>query len=244
MVDDAIVVLENVFRHMEMGKKPFQAAIDGAREIVFTVVSMTTSLAIVFVPIMFMAGIYGRVLHEFAVTITIAILVSGFVALTVTPMLASRLLRPTSKIAESDIIFSTMIKIYKSTINIAVHHRIGTLVLAGAILGSAIYFFILLPKGFVPPVDMNYLIGFCIADQGISPDGMERKLQELAPRLEQNKEIRSVLTVSGYPQRNQGFSIAFLHERPPRKLTAQQAMNELCQWNASGCLHLILCRLS
>lgn len=227
VVDDAIVVLENVVRHLEMGKKPFQAAVDGARQIVFTIVSMTSSLAIVFVPIMFMAGIYGRVLNEFAVTITVAIIISGVVALIVSPMLSSRLLRPHSRLAESDPIFGTMLKFYSWSLNLAVHHRIVTLLISAGILGASILLFMAMPKGFVPPVDMNYLIGFCVSEQGVSPEAMENKLQELSPKIQANPNVRSVLNVAGYPQRNQGFTIAFLHDRPPRKAAAQQVMAEL-----------------
>ncbi|HMK37370.1 MAG TPA: efflux RND transporter permease subunit [Desulfomonilaceae bacterium] len=227
VVDDAIVVLENVVRHLEMGKKPFQAAVDGAKQIVFTIVSMTSSLAIVFVPIMFMAGIYGRVLNEFAVTITVAILISGVVALMVSPMLSSRLLRPQSRLAESDPIFGAMLKFYQWSLGLAVHHRSITLGLAGVILAASIYLFLLIPKGFVPAVDMNYLIGFCVAGQDISPGSMERNLQELGPMVRSNPSVRSVLNVSGYPQRNQGFTIAFLNDRPPRKIPAQRVMAEL-----------------
>ena len=227
VVDDAIVVLENVVRHLEMGKKPFQAAVDGAKQIVFTIISMTSSLAIVFVPIMLMSGIYGRVLNEFAVTITVAIIVSGVVALMVTPMLCSRLLRPQSRLAESDPVFGAMLKFYRWSLTLAVHHRIATLMLSVAILTATIYLFIALPKGFIPPMDMNYLIGFCISEQGISPDAMEGKLKELGPRVQANSHVKSVLNVSGHPQRNQGFAIAFLEERPPRKVSAQQVMAEL-----------------
>ncbi|MDA8406814.1 MAG: efflux RND transporter permease subunit [Deltaproteobacteria bacterium] len=210
VVDDAIVVLENVVRHLEMGKRPFQAAVDGVKQIVFTIVSMTSSLAIVFVPIMFMSGIYGRVLHEFAVTITVAIVISGVVALVVTPMLSSRLLRPQSRLAESDPVFGAMLRFYKRTLFLAVHHRLVTMLISVFILGASVYFFIALPKGFVPAVDMNYLIGFCVGEQGISPEAMQEKLQELQPMVRANPNVRSVLNVSGYPQRNQGFTIAFL----------------------------------
>lgn len=227
VVDDAIVVLENVVRHLEMGKKPFQAAVDGVKQIVFTIVSMTSSLAIVFVPIMFMAGIYGRVLNEFAVTITVAIIVSGVVALMVTPMLCSRMLRPQSRLAESDPIFGTMLKFYRWSLTLAVHHRIVTMLLSVFILAASLYLFIALPKGFVPPVDMNYLIGFCISEQGVSPDAMQEKLKELQPMVRANPNVRSVLNVAGYPQRNQGFTIAFLNDRPPRKVPAQKVMSEL-----------------
>ncbi|MHB8202526.1 MAG: efflux RND transporter permease subunit [Desulfomonilaceae bacterium] len=227
VVDDAIVVLENVVRHLEMGKRPFQAAVDGVKQIVFTIVSMTSSLAIVFVPIMFMSGIYGRVLHEFAVTITVAIVISGVVALVVTPMLSSRLLRPQSRLAESDPVFGAMLRFYKRTLVLAVHHRLVTMLISVFILGASVYFFIALPKGFVPAVDMNYLIGFCVGEQGISPEAMQGKLQELQPMIRANPNVRSVLNVAGYPQRNQGFTIAFLTDRPPRRVTAQKVMAEL-----------------
>ncbi len=227
VVDDAIVVLENVVRHLEMGKKPFQAAVDGAKQIVFTVVSMTSSLAIVFVPIMFMAGIYGRVLNEFAVTITVTIIVSGLVALMVSPMLSSRLLRPQSRLAESDPIFGVMLKYYRQSLNFVVRHRGITMLASAVMLIGTIYLFVVIPKGFVPPVDMNYLIGFCISGQGISPEAMQEKLKELQPRVRANPNVRSVLNVAGYPQRNQGFTIAFLHDRPPRKEPAQKIMADL-----------------
>ncbi len=227
VVDDAIVVLENVVRHLEMGKKPFQAAVDGTRQIVFTIISMTSSLAIVFVPIMFMAGIYGRVLNEFAVTITCAIIVSGVVALMVTPMLSSRLLRPQSRLAASDPVFGTMLRFYRWSLSLAVHHRIVTILISVAVLAASVFLFVRLPKGFVPPVDMNYLIGFCISEQGVSPDAMEGKLNELGPRVRDNSNVKSVLNVAGHPQRNQGFTIAFLKERPPRKVSAERVMAEL-----------------
>lgn len=227
VVDDAIVVLENVVRHLEMGKKPFQAAVDGARQIVFTVISMTSSLAIVFVPIMFMAGIYGRVLNEFAVTITVAILVSGVVALVVSPMLSSRLLRPQTRLAESDPVFGTMLRIYAWSLRVVVRHRVATLAISAALLAAGIHLFISMPKGFVPPVDMNYLIGFCVAEQAISPEGMRENLRNLEPLVRSNPNVRSILNVSGYPQRNQGFTIAFLNDRPPRKATALDVMDQL-----------------
>jgi len=227
VVDDAIVVLENVVRHLEMGKKPFQAAIDGAKEIVFTIVSMTSSLAVVFLPIMFMAGIYGRVLFEFAVTITLAILISGAVALTMTPMLTSRLLKPQSRIAESDPIFSAMLTWYRWSLTWAVRHRLATLSLAAALLGACLFLFVALPKGFVPPVDMNYLIGFCISGEQISPEAMQAKLREMEPMVAANPNVASVLNVSGFPQRNQAFTIAFLKNRPPRPESASQVMGQL-----------------
>jgi len=142
-------------------------------------------------------------------------------------MLSSRLLRPHSRLAESDPIFNTMLKYYDRSLRAVVHHRHITLAASGVILAVTLYLFAAIPKGFVPPVDMNYLIGFCVAGQGISPEAMERNLQELAPRVESNPNVKSVLNVSGYPQRNQGFTIAFLKDRPPRKTPGQQVMAEL-----------------
>jgi len=167
------------------------------------------------------------VLNEFAVTITVAIIISGVVALMASPMLSSRLLRPQSRLAETDPIFGAMLKFYKRTLAMAVHHRVVTLILSVLILLASIYLFVALPKGFVPPEDMNYLIGFCVAGQGISPEAMEQKLLELEPRVKSNPNVRSVLNVAGHPQRNQGFTIAFLHDRPPRKVQAQQIMADL-----------------
>ncbi|MFH0822718.1 MAG: efflux RND transporter permease subunit, partial [Pseudomonadota bacterium] len=227
VVDDAIVVLENVVRHLEMGKKPFQAAIDGARQIVFTVISMTSSLAVVFLPIMFMSGVYGRVLNEFAVTIVVAIVISGVVALMASPMLSSRLLRPATRLAEKDAIFSPMKRFYSRTLGFALRHRLTTLAFSFLLFAGSLYLFVTMPKGFVPPMDMNYLIGFCVSGQGISPEAMERNLRELEPRVHANKNVRSVLNISGYPLRNQGFTIAFLHDRPPRPETAAKVMADL-----------------
>ncbi len=107
------------------------------------------------------------------------------------------------------------------------HYRALTLASSLVVLAAAIILFMKLPKGFVPPEDMNYLIGFCISEQGISPDGMERKLLELQPLIRANPDVRSVLNVAGWPQRNQGFTIAFLNDRPPRKKDAEEIMTEL-----------------
>ncbi len=227
VVDDAIVVLENIVRHLEMGKKPFQAAVDGAGQIVFTIISMTSSLAVVFVPIMFMAGIYGRVLNEFAVTITVAIVLSGISALMASPMLSSRLLSPRTKLAETDPIFGAMLKFYAWTLRSAIRHRAVMLVVAALVLGGTLYIFAVIPKGFVPPEDMNYMIGFNIAGQGISPEAMKANLRQLEPMLKSDPDIRSVLNVAGFPQRNQGFTIAFLKDRPPRAAPATAVMARL-----------------
>jgi HAE1 family hydrophobic/amphiphilic exporter-1 len=227
VVDDAIVVLENIVRHMQMGKKPFQAALDGSKQILFTILSMTSSLAIVFVPIMFMAGIYGRILNEFAVTITIAILVSGVVAVCISPMVSSRFLRPTgSETADSGFLRS-ILNAYRWSLTLAVRHRFITLLFAAAMLAGTIHLFILMPKGFVPNVDMNYLYGISISEQSVSPESMEERIQEVSAIIEKEPGVKSVLCVSGIPQRNQGLMIPILKSRPPRTVSAQSMVHEL-----------------
>src|SRR5436309_6502174 len=129
VVDDAIVMLENIVRHMEMGKPPMRAAFDGAREVGFTIMSMTLSLTAVFIPILFLGGILGRLFHEFSVTIAVAILVSGFVSLTLTPMLASRFLRPPGEEAHGRLYNATerawgaVLRLYERTLHMAMRHR-------------------------------------------------------------------------------------------------------------------------
>ncbi|MBM3298458.1 MAG: efflux RND transporter permease subunit [Deltaproteobacteria bacterium] len=227
VVDDAIVVLENIVRHMQMGKKPFQAAVDGSKEIVFTIFSMTSSLAVVFVPIIFMAGIYGRVLREFAVTITIAIIVSGVVAVCMTPMLCSRLLRPTTKIAETGLIYDLMLRFYRWSLAQVLRHRHITLLAAAAILVVSGYMFWVLPKGFIPPADMNYIFGMSISEQGVSPLAMDKRMRELDERIRMNQEVESVVLVSGHPQRNQGITVPILRDKPPRTKNPEQLIQEL-----------------
>ena len=130
VVDDAIVMLENIVRHMEMGEKPLQAAFNGSREIGFTILSMTLSLVAVFIPVLFMGGIIGRLLHEFAVTIGVAILVSGFVSLSLTPMLCSRFLRPPGEkkhsrlYATSERFFDGMLRAYRWSLRLVLKHRL------------------------------------------------------------------------------------------------------------------------
>ena len=174
VVDDAIVMLENVVRHMEMGKDAFSAALDGASEIGFTIVSMTLSLAAVFIPVLFMGGILGRLLHEFAVTIGASILVSGFVSLTLTPMLCSRFLKPPRSerhghlYAITERYFDAMLDVYQRSLSWVMRHRRATMVFSGAILLASFYFFYAIPKGFLPSQDHDEVIIFTQAAQGIS----------------------------------------------------------------------------
>jgi HAE1 family hydrophobic/amphiphilic exporter-1 len=180
VVDDAIVMLENIVRHMEMGEPPMQAAFTGAREIGFTIISMTLSLAAVFIPVLFMGGILGRLLHEFAVTIGAAILVSGVVSLSLTPMLCSRFLRA-SKEAEAhhgrlwslfERFFDGMLRVYDRTLQFTLRHRVATMALSAAVAVATVYMFFVIPKGFLPDEDQGQIFIFTEGPQGISFDSM------------------------------------------------------------------------
>jgi HAE1 family hydrophobic/amphiphilic exporter-1 len=216
VVDDAIVMIENVVRHLEMGKKPMQAAIDGAGEIGFTIISMTLSLAIVFVPIMFMAGIIGRVLHELAMTITVAVLVSGVVSLSLTPMLASRLLREKSRIAESDPLFDTLIRLYRTSLRFCLDHRFGTMMFSVGLLAFTAWLFIIIPKGFLPADDEGVFMGFVQARQGISYDSMLEHQKQLMPIMSAHPAIKDQIQIVGVPLANQGMNIAVLKDASER----------------------------
>jgi len=178
VVDDAIVMLENIVRHLEMGETRMQAALRGSREIGFTIVSMTLSLAAVFIPVLLMSGILGRLLHEFAVTIGVAILVSGFVSLSLTPMMCSRFLHPGSEEKHgalfqfSERIFDGMLKLYDRTLQSVMRHKFATMVVSTAILVATVYLFQSIPKGFLPSEDQGQFFASTEAAQGISYEDM------------------------------------------------------------------------
>jgi len=174
VVDDAIVMLENIVRHMEMGKSPLRAAIDGSGEIGFTILSMTLSLAAVFIPLLFMGGIIGRLLHEFAVTIGVAILVSGFVSLTLTPMLCSRFLKHTERQKHgrlynaSEKVFDSWLKGYDWSLQRVLRHRFVTLLISFAVIGLTYYLFRISKTGFIPDEDQGLVFAFTEVQQGIA----------------------------------------------------------------------------
>ena len=186
VVDDAIVMLENIVRHMEMGKPPYQAAVEGAKEIGFTIVSMTISLAAVFIPVLFMGGIVGRLLHEFAVTIGVSILVSGFVSLTLTPMLCSRFLKAGAHkehgylYKKSEAVFDGMLHGYQWSLKKVMEHPFATLMLSFVVVGLTAALFMAIPKGFLPSEDQGNLFAFTEGIQGISYEDMVRHQQEAA----------------------------------------------------------------
>jgi HAE1 family hydrophobic/amphiphilic exporter-1 len=211
VVDDAIVMLENIVRHLEMGKPRMQAAIDGASEVGFTILSMTLSLSAVFIPILFMGGIIGKLFHEFAVTIGVSILVSGFVSLTLTPMLSSRFLRSDhgqkhGKVYEaSERIYNRVLGGYERTLNWVMAHRPHTLVFSAVILVATVILFYYIPKGLFPSDDTGQLLVTTEAAQGVSYDGLIQHQQEVAAIVMKDPAVRAVTSSVGTtPAANQG----------------------------------------
>jgi len=203
VVDDAIVVLENIVRHIEAGETPMQAALTGAREIAFTIVSMTVSLVAVFLPVLFMGGILGRLLNEFAVVIAVAILVSGFVSLSLTPMLCSRFLKPHSAkppgrfYRATERVFTGMRGLYERTLRGAMRHRFTVLLVAFGSVAATAYLFVTMPKGFIPNDDTGQIFIMTEAAQGVSFEKIGELQQQAAAMLEGHPHIQSYMSSIG-----------------------------------------------
>jgi len=235
VVDDAIVVLENIVRHMEMGKTKLQAALEGSREIAFTVLSMTISLAAVFIPVLFMGGILGRLFHEFAVTIGVAILISGFVSLSLTPMLCSRFLRAHSEESHnalfnaSEKVFDGLLHAYEWTLRGVIRHRALTMLVAAGTLAATVYLFGFVPKGFIPNQDTGQVFTFTEAGQDVSFDAMVREQKQLAAFFGNNPNIESYYSMVGANNgaANSGRLFATLKPRRERPLSADQTIDQL-----------------
>jgi HAE1 family hydrophobic/amphiphilic exporter-1 len=236
VVDDAIVVLENIVRHLEMGQNRMLAAIEGAREIGFTVLSMTLSLAAVFIPVLFMSGIMGRLFHEFAVTIMVAIAISGFVSISLTPMLCSRFLRPPSDrhnavYRASEKVLNGMLSAYGWALRGVMRHRLVTMTVAAGTLAATIYLAGLVPKGFIPSQDIRQLSGNTEARQDISFDSMYRLQQQTASTVAGDPNIEAFISFMGTGNQqasvNQGRFFIRLKHRSERKLSPEQIIQEL-----------------
>jgi HAE1 family hydrophobic/amphiphilic exporter-1 len=195
VVDDAIVMLENIVRHMEMGKAAMEAAYDASKEIAFTILSMTISLAAVFIPVLFMGGIVGRLLHEFSVTIGAAILVSGFVSISLTPMLCSRFLRPPHAQKHGwfynafERMFDAWLRLYDWTLALALRRRAITMLVSVLLLAGTVYLFIVVPKGFLPSEDQGRFMVNTEAAQGISYDDMAKHQAQVAAIIEKDPSV-------------------------------------------------------
>jgi HAE1 family hydrophobic/amphiphilic exporter-1 len=203
VVDDAIVMLENIVRHMEMGKTPMQAAFDGSKEIAFTIVSMTLSLAAVFIPVLFMGGLVGRLLHEFAVVIGVAILVSGFVSVSLTPMLCSRFLKPPHEQRHgrfynlTERMFTAWLRLYDVTLRATLRHGVLTMAVSIALIVATVYLFGLVPKGFLPSEDQGRFNAQTEAIQGIGFEDMVRHQQAVGEVLAADPNIAAFTNQAG-----------------------------------------------
>ncbi len=203
VVDDTIVMLENIGRHMEMGKPAMRAAFDGAKEVEFTIIAMTVSLVAVFIPVLFMGGIVGRLLQEFAVTISVAILVSCFVSISLTPMLCSRFLKTAHGKAHGRLynfterIFDGSLWAYDVSLQFALRHRAVTMALSFLFVAGAAYLFVIVPKGFLPTEDQGRFNVSVEAIQGIGFDEMVRHQQEVAAILAQDPDIAGYSSSTG-----------------------------------------------
>src|SRR5437867_1746200 len=234
VVDDAVVMLENIVRRIELGEGAMEAALNGSREIGFTIVSMTVSLVAVFIPVLFLGGILGRLFREFAVTISVAILVSGFVSLSLTPMLCSRILKtfsghrhdhgrePLSTEAsvrnptvregphadrieppkgpwwqKTEHAYEWLVGGYRWTLQLALEHRALTILICGVLFVITVFFFYVIPKGFIPNDDTSRIIGYTEAAEGISFDEMARHQQQIVDIVRANPNVSGVLSTVG-----------------------------------------------
>ena len=233
VVDDAIVVLENVSRHIEAGMKPFEAALLGAREVSFTVVSMSLSLVAVFIPILFMGGIIGRLFREFAVTLSVAIGISLVVSLSTTPMMCSRLLKRASETRQgrvarwSESAFDAMHRGYERSLNWALRFPLFMVLVFFATVALTIFMYIEIPKGFFPQQDTGRLIGFVRADQSISFQAMRQKLDRLAAVVMADPAVDSVTAFTGGGQRNSAQMFIALKPLKDRHATLDQILGRL-----------------
>src|SRR6202171_5225038 len=234
VVDDAIVMLENIVRHMEMGKDPMKAAYDGSAEVAFTILAMTMSLTAVFIPLLFVGGMLGRLSHEFAVTIGTAILVSGFVSLTLTPMLASRFLKPPSHthgrlFNASERVYTRILNRYESSLEWGMIHRFFALMFSVVVLVGTVGLFKLVPTGFIPTQDIGQIIATTEAAQGTSFKAMVIHQQQIAAIVARDPNIAGFMSSvggGGGGSGNQGRIFPGLKPRGQR-LTADEIVNEL-----------------
>src|SRR5579862_2003395 len=239
VVDDAIVMLENIFRHMEMGKKPLIASLVGSKEIGFTIVSMTLSLAAVFIPVLFMGGILGRLFREFSVTICVAILISGVVSVTLTPMLCSRFLRAPEHhehgwfYRTTEKFFDGMLHAYDVTLKLVLRHRLFTMATFVIVLAGTIWMFMDIPKGFIPDQDTDQISVITEALQGTSYYQMVDYQKEVASIVRDNPNVAALMsTVGGAAAQtvggpNFGQLLVRLKPRAQRKAGVNEIIAEL-----------------
>lgn len=231
VVDDSIVVLENIVRHMEMGKNRLQAAFEGCREIGFTIISMTLSLVAIFIPLLFLGGVMGRLFREFSVTIGVAVLISGLISLTLIPMLCSRHLSDTGEGQQShgrlyritEAWYQWLVDCYDRSLRAVLNHRRLTMVVSLLVLGATGYLFVIIPKGFIPAEDRGYIMASFQTDQGISWANLTGHMQQLAEIARKDENIDRLMISTS----TSGFMMLILKPRSERLLSADEIITEL-----------------
>jgi len=233
VVDDAIVVLENISRHIEKGMQPFKAALLGAREVGFTVLSMSLSLIAVFIPILLMGGVIGRIFREFAVTLSAAILISLVISLTTTPMMCARLLKSGDDLKRGwfyrigERLFTGLLSRYERSLGWALAHGPFMMLLLLATVCLNVYLYVVIPKGFFPQQDTGRLMGRIQADQNISFQAMQRKLVNIMNVVRQDPAVESVVGFTGGGQINSGSMFVSLKPLDERKVSSDRVMARL-----------------
>ena len=233
VVDDAIVVLENITRHIEDGMTPLEASLKGASEVGFTVLSMSISLIAVFIPILLMGGIIGRLFREFAMVISISIMISLAVSLATTPMMCAVLLRSDNGEGHgwfyrtSERFFDAMLEAYRRTLTIALRHPALMMLVLAAVLGLNFYLYDVIPKGFFPQQDTGRLTGSIQADQSISFQLMQKKLTQFITIIKNDPAVETAVGFTGNGQTNSGFVFVSLKPLGERKISADQVIARL-----------------
>ncbi len=227
VVDDAIVMLENIVRRMEMGESAMEAALEGSKEIGFTILSMTVSLVVVFIPILFMPGIIGRLFREFAVSIAVAILLSGFISVTLTPMLCSRLLKgfhekKTGRFySVSESIFNAGLSFYGRTLTWVLERRALTLLFVVVLVSTALLF-MKIPKGFLPAQDQSFLVASTRAADRISFEDMVRHQEAANEVFSQEKDMLEYLSIASMNTYSTGIIFAMTKNLSQRKRSVDE----------------------
>jgi multidrug efflux pump subunit AcrB len=237
VVDDAIVMIENIFRYIEEGEDPLTAALKGARQIGFTVVSLSISLIAVFIPLLFMSGIVGRLFREFAITLSVAVLVSAVVSLTLTPMMCAKFLRPVDPERQgrfyrwSEAFFDAMLGAYDAGLKWVLRHRLFTLLVAVVTLAATIYLYTVIPKGLLPQQDTGEIIGVTDAAQNISFEAMLARQRAISDIVRQDPDVENVAAFVGAgtvnATINTGRLYIVLKPREQRQASADQIINRL-----------------
>lgn len=234
LIDDAIVVMENIVRHIEQGKDRMQAALDGSKQISFTVVSTSAALIAVFIPLLFMGGMIGRIFREFAATIVISVAISSIIALSLTPLLCSRFISQHKKENKnwiervSEKINSSMLNVYDKGLKFVLKHKFSTLVCGFLSVLATLFLFEKLPKDFLPPDDLGFIIGFSMTQDGTSPYEMMNLQEDIAKIAKDNESVVEVVSIGAQPYDNQ--SIFYIHLKDTNQRPGiQTVMNELYQ---------------